>query len=65
MDKQTCVFHGITEVVKPKSIPNSSKRYWQSEKQVLYLLLEIALTNHMVDRLTEVLEVTSLCIIAG
>src|SRR5690606_25151816 len=51
-NKDVCLLHGVTASGKTEIYIRLIEQYLESEKQVLYLLPEIALTTQLVGRLT-------------
>ena len=52
-NKEVCLLHGVTSSGKTEIYIQLIEEYIQQEKQVLYLLPEIALTTQLVSRLRE------------
>ncbi|KAB1157683.1 replication restart helicase PriA [Flavobacterium luteum] len=53
INKEVCLLHGVTSSGKTEIYIQLIEEYIQQEKQVLYLLPEIALTTQLVSRLRE------------
>lgn len=53
IDKEVCLLHGVTSAGKTEIYIKVIEDYLQQDKQVLYLLPEIALTTQLVARLTK------------
>ncbi|KAF2340462.1 replication restart helicase PriA [Flavobacterium tistrianum] len=51
LEKEVCLLHGVTSSGKTEIYIKLIEEYLQTEKQVLYLLPEIALTTQLVSRL--------------
>ena len=51
--KEVCLLHGVTSSGKTEIYIQLIERYLQQQKQILYLLPEIALTTQLVGRLRE------------
>ncbi len=52
VEKEVCLLHGVTSSGKTEIYIKLIERFLEQEKQVLYLLPEIALTTQLVARLT-------------
>ncbi len=53
LEKEVCLLHGVTSSGKTEIYTKLIEKYLDKEKQVLYLLPEIALTTQLVSRLTK------------
>ena len=53
LEKDVCLLHGVTSSGKTEIYTKLIEDYIKEEKQVLYLLPEIALTTQLVSRLTQ------------
>ncbi len=53
LEKEVCLLHGVTSSGKTEIYTKLIEKYLDKQKQVLYLLPEIALTTQLVSRLTK------------
>ena len=53
LEKEVCLLHGVTSSGKTEIYTKLIEKFLDKEKQVLYLLPEIALTTQLVSRLTK------------